>query len=1304
VLAEQRRQAVVERIRKKKEEEEAAIRRAEEARLHEIAEKERIIQLALERLRSDRSQMEMEDELSNLAQQLYKEQLEKIRWKREEEERLAAWEEEQRKKDELEAIKRKERLAEIEAKKAKLAELRKAQMMSSGNPMASTEKEELRIKDVQQAREDAIKLGKQMRIQNKAKYVSKQRKEDPLPTQPVENIQRKDSIPDPSTDQMKVPPPLLRAPSLSGGEVTLVELDPTVVSKIENSSTETELYQLQKDLMAEKRSLRIKIMSQNSCQPSQHDLPPSSINTEEEEKKLPKGGGPSVQSIQLQNRVNEITAMEKCIQNKMSQFLALKEKPQERDGSGSELSQQYHQNQSSELIENEILGGKELNSNLQPKVTEEETPARRRSFVSERDSDLYSNIEKCLQETNEIVLKYGIIDILSFDKDTASGNGLDSSSNPTDYATIIRRSLMLKMQLTEQLSKIKAEDDHIGYRDKITTSLQKISNFIEKHQQLVPTQKQHPAPPGMSLSPKVLERINSFSFSSAIAPNSPPKSRPPKKIIPNEVEISETTTAIGKKLLNLVRHEEVKKEEPTLLSSSLNLDCASPRGSQDLLTPRRRLGIAESKDRSARRVVNDEDPYIVSPRTRVSPRLYSLDSPTLIPNLAVNQPPSKTVPMKMTEDPNSLTPQPVSLTEPKEQPQPKQRPLLHPSTSNTVSSPVLISAHVRKVAGHVAIEITDLEDDTVPDKDRFSPKNSSSEEGGALKSCDSTSSMLSTGVSDNTAENWWNGNERRSQEKSEDTRRGGRNSSREVLAKSSPTVSQVGDGEDDDDDWWNQAGAVENNEASQDHQREDENEKQEEEQVEELEGEEFDYNTIPGWTECLHTTMATAAHHAAFYGYTQVLEYLSYYFDLFQMDKNGRTPLFYASLRNNLDCVLLLVSIDPQWIDVGDSRGDTPLHAAAISNGDEVLSFLITSGEIDPSIANYEGLTPIHLAKSYTALLALYHANATMYCVDNCSRMPLWYRCKDGNKEAVDLLCRLMPLQYIIWQDQDGNTPLHIACLSGHEEIVEILCQWYTHLSDYYIPNKKNYSIVHIAKSASILKKLYEYGIDVWIQDTKLRYPLFINSFQGKVDCVSLLIDIALYRNQHTLISSKDFQGDTALHAACLTGNIQCVSLLVYHIRDSYNKQGLLAYQLAEKAGYHDLARYVYGIEQRKLLGETSYDIFQCSFEELSSITLYYGTRWCKLYDVSHDEVYYYDRVLSQSQWGRPEDYDEKREEEVLNDKVRGVLKTFYLIHNPEKLININDILTTFRHKHQELFLQLAERYHVEDLSIFSLD
>lgn len=41
----------------------------------------------------------------------------------------------------------------------------------------------------------------------------------------------------------------------------------------------------------------------------------------------------------------------------------------------------------------------------------------------------------------------------------------------------------------------------------------------------------------------------------------------------------------------------------------------------------------------------------------------------------------------------------------------------------------------------------------------------------------------------------------------------------------------------------------------------------------------------------------------------KVLEYLCKYFDVFIMDNNGRTPLFYACVKDQLACAALLVSI-----------------------------------------------------------------------------------------------------------------------------------------------------------------------------------------------------------------------------------------------------------------------------------------------------------------------------------------------------------------------------------------------------------
>lgn len=451
---------------------------------------------------------------------------------------------------------------------------------------------------------------------------------------------------------------------------------------------------------------------------------------------------------------------------------------------------------------------------------------------------------------------------------------------------------------------------------------------------------------------------------------------------------------------------------------------------------------------------------------------------------------------------------------------------------------------------------------------------------------------------------------------------------------------------------------------------------------------------------CIYPDQATAAHHAAFYGYTQVLELLSRCFDVFVMDNNGRTPLFYASLRNNFDCVLLLVAIDPLWIEVGDVKGETCMHAAVKANGVEVLEFLLTC-DVDSSIANNEGLTPAHLARSFPVLTALHEAGATLYCVDSQSRMPLWYACRDGLKENAELLCSVMPLEYVTWQDEEGNSPLHIACMFGKSEVVETVSLWLSKLEDFYILNKKYYTPAHVATTADVLRKLYEFGVDLWVADPKGRFPLFINSFQGRVDCVTLLIEFGVAKNKK-LVSAKDKQGDTALHAACMCGHFGCVVLLLYWLSNEANKQGLTPLALAIRTKHTNIASLVEYIEGRRLNGESSEAIFQCSFDSLAAVTLAHGSRWTKLYDHTNDSVYFYDRVLLISQWDRPETYDESSSQEVEMDTTRDILRNFYRLYNQEKLETINDILHVYKGNFADLFLQLAERYHVQDLSIFS--
>jgi hypothetical protein len=301
-----------------------------------------------------------------------------------------------------------------------------------------------------------------------------------------------------------------------------------------------------------------------------------------------------------------------------------------------------------------------------------------------------------------------------------------------------------------------------------------------------------------------------------------------------------------------------------------------------------------------------------------------------------------------------------------------------------------------------------------------------------------------------------------------------------------------------------------------------------------------------------------------------------------------------------------------------------------------------------------------------------------------------------------------------LWPDEDGETCLHRA--AANEEVVEELCRWLGEAEQLQTVNRKLFTAAHVAKSAAVLKVLYENGANLWILDAKGRMPLFVASFMGRTDCVSFLVELMVPRSDTDrdrerdkvaakvsaqLLNAKDAQGDTALHAACVKGHLQCACLLVYHCKSVRNNAQLLPQQLAEKAGHAQVARLVGEVEARRKTGESCREIMGCDFETLSSVLLYYGARWTKGYDHSYDCYYYVDRASGVTQWDRPDGFDEAAAEEEKFDSACNLLKVFYLNFNPDKYKDINSILVMYRNKYTELFLSLAEKYEVEDLSIF---
>jgi hypothetical protein len=260
------------------------------------------------------------------------------------------------------------------------------------------------------------------------------------------------------------------------------------------------------------------------------------------------------------------------------------------------------------------------------------------------------------------------------------------------------------------------------------------------------------------------------------------------------------------------------------------------------------------------------------------------------------------------------------------------------------------------------------------------------------------------------------------------------------------------------------------------------------------------------------------------------------------------------------------------------------------------------------------------------------------------------------------------------------------------------------------VKNKRGYTAAHMASCAAVLRVLYENGLDVWVVDEKGRGALFTSSFFNRLDCIALLLDLGSPNKKNSTVSSgllqKDRQGDTALHVACLCGHHNVVTLLLYYLKNESNLQKLRPSDLARKAGFEYLAQLV---ERTAVIicdsAEDQYttccDLFGGNISNLFSILSYYGSRWTKAYDEDFARCYYIDRVKGGSQWERPDTLDLPPVEETRYDKALELLRTFYLRYNPEKMNQVNDILTVYRDRYTELFISLADRYGVTDLSMF---
>lgn len=352
------------------------------------------------------------------------------------------------------------------------------------------------------------------------------------------------------------------------------------------------------------------------------------------------------------------------------------------------------------------------------------------------------------------------------------------------------------------------------------------------------------------------------------------------------------------------------------------------------------------------------------------------------------------------------------------------------------------------------------------------------------------------------------------------------------------------------------------------------------------------YTVLGDWYECAELLLRHGAsvsqedrdkrsplHWAAYLGkpkfLTLFLRYVKKDKDWNTGDLDGRTPMHYAAAHDNSKCLrLLLKRVLPGKLDVTDKEMKTALHWSVYFGNLEHVKLLIREG----AKSNLRD-------SNWNSLLHLAVAN--------------W---RPDSVRIVRLLLQTNPY-FSTQKDFAGRTPLHLAVANENEELVKELGT--AELCALDEMDKVSRSALHYAvlrNNINIVNNLILSGASLYKQDTTgataLHYAVKNNNI-ALVDCFlshknledipdkqgrtalmwaaregsKEVLALMLRNPNHFKMLACDQEGLTALHHACMAGQVRCVELLIAKSSDVFQADNLgqTALFKACQQGYLDI-------------------------------------------------------------------------------------------------------------------------------------
>ena len=300
-------------------------------------------------------------------------------------------------------------------------------------------------------------------------------------------------------------------------------------------------------------------------------------------------------------------------------------------------------------------------------------------------------------------------------------------------------------------------------------------------------------------------------------------------------------------------------------------------------------------------------------------------------------------------------------------------------------------------------------------------------------------------------------------------------------------------------------------------------------------------------------------------------------------NERNETPLHEACFGGHFNVVKMLVREYKANLSARDYQKSTPMHQAALGGHKDIVESLINEFHCSPHENGYNGRSLLHYAcdKGHTklAVMLITEFQLDPCLADDSGDTPLHMACGCGHEELARLLISKYKCPVDV-KNKQKKTPLYLACTEGHVDVVRMIAsEFLGSLKENPLSTaiySENAKAVHVlytecgdkisikgceskpllhqvlygGGSALILRKLIlSFGHDPACVDDDGNTLLHTAAWCGKDWIVSMLV-----RKFGICcpIDSRNSQGQTPLHYACVGGHVSVVRTLLSHKASVY--------------------------------------------------------------------------------------------------------------------------------------------------------